>query len=112
MLWGVSLLQHWFVKALGCLASATPGKTFGLAWSRLQMGESTIMRIKLTLALVLAVTTVAISIPASANQKPAKPRNQTSTTVAESRELPAPASAQTAPYSPGYQDVASNKNGW
>jgi hypothetical protein len=75
-------------------------------------GESTVMLSKLTLPFALAVTAIAISIPASANQKPAKPRNQTSTTVAESRELPTPASAQTAPYSPGYQDIASNKNGW
>jgi hypothetical protein len=70
------------------------------------------MRSKLTLTLVLAVTAIAISIPASANQKPAKPRNQTSNTVAETREIPAPIPAQTSPYSPGYQDVASNKTGW
>jgi hypothetical protein len=66
---------------------------------------------KFTLAFALAVTAIAISIPASANQKPAKPKNQAST-VAESRELPAPAAAKTAPYAPGYQDLATNKNGW
>jgi hypothetical protein len=44
---------------------------------------------KITLALALAITAITTSIPASANPKPGN-----------------------SPYSSGYQDAASNKNGW
>jgi hypothetical protein len=70
------------------------------------------MMSKVTLAFAVAITAIAMSMPASANPKPGKPRNQTSTTVADQRNLPAPTPDATSPYPRGYQDAASNKTGW
>jgi hypothetical protein len=58
--------------------------------NRQQQGERMMMS-KIALVFALAITAVAMSIPASANPKPASPSSSTSS---------------------GYDDAASNRNGW